>query len=1024
MRSKFKWIFTLLVAFTMQFSFAQQKTVTGVVSDALGPLAGANVVVKGTTNGTTTDFDGNYTIQAKQGDVLEISYTGMKNATVTVGASNVVNVTMKEDILTGGEVIVEGYRSVTKATSVSSVVTVTAKELQNRPNVSFLNTLQGQAPGLLIGTSSGQPGSAKIDVIIRGVSSLNATTEPLYVIDGMPTNATQFRSLNPNDIESVTVLKDASAVSQYGNRGANGVIMINTKRGSYESAFSVSYNAMTGVSYLPEDNYKMANSRELLTLQNRRGSGMGAGMTPEQIAAYDIDTDWKDEFFRTGVLQNHDLAIRTGSKNMSNYTSIGYQQQDGIVPTTDFKRFTLRSNFSGKSNNEKFTYGSQIFAAYSRRNQLNEETNTGITANVIQNPLHGAMLGLPTIAPGIYATGQDLLDGIGTNFNDGRNIHVLEDGLKSGYYPSYFEESKFMLNLQAAYKLTKDLTFNSRTGFDYVQANSVFARAPQSYLALVVAATSGAQFGGLEDQADSRDFTANQITSLNFNKNFGKHTVDFGVYTEYMKAHRRTKNFRVNGLNEQQYSPGSGTGWIPFNPATPNLYQRQAGASESNAGSFSYFAIGDYDFDGKYGFSASIRRDASYRFVDDNKWGTFWSLGARWNVDREAFMDGSVFNMLKLRGSYGIQGNQNVVGVGFGGNPIFTAATVVRDLNTTATGYGNLPAYGVSSIGNTNLKWEEIRQMNVGLDFGVWKNKLEGNIDVYQKDNTNTTLYIPSPISSIVGGGTTANLNAGNLRNRGVELLLKYRMFDTQDFKLSVFGNVAYNKNEIVDLAGQESINNGADQIHQVGEMAYQWYMVPYLGVNGANGNMLFLDANGNPTETPGEADRRLTGKNQLPTYSGGFGFNADYKGFFMDANFVFFTDVWRFDNNYYWYSDPNTIANYNVTSDLLNAWSPDNQDSSYPSLTANNLGLDAEFSDRFLKDASYLRLRNLTVGYSFKKEMLQNLKISNLRVFMQAENALTWTKWRGFDPDGFNATTLGGFPTPRAYSLGVNLEF
>ena len=1022
MRSKFKWIFTLLVAFTMQFSFAQQKTVTGVVSDAMGPLAGANVVVKGTTNGTTTDFDGNYTIQAKQGDVLEISYTGMKNATVTVGASSVVNVTMQEDILAGGEVIVEGYRSVTKATSVSSVVTVTAKELQNRPNVSFLNTLQGQAPGLLIGTSSGQPGSAKIDVIIRGISSLNATTEPLYVIDGMPTNATQFRTLNPNDIESISVLKDASAVSQYGNRGANGVIVITTKRGNYESSFSVSYNAMSGVSYLPEEKYDMANARELLTLQNRVGLGMGASMTPEQIAAYDIDTDWKDVFFRTGVLQNHDLAFRIGSKNMTNYTSIGYQQQDGIVPTTDFKRFSLRSNFNGKSNNEKFTYGSQIFAAYSKRNQLNEETNTGITANVVQNPLHGAMTALPILPAGIYNNGQEVFDGIGTDFTNGKNIYVLEDILRPGNLPSYFEETKFMLNLQAAYKLTKDLTFNSRTGFDYTQANSVFARAPQSYLAIVVAATSGAQFGGFEDQSDSRDFTANQITSLNYNKTFGKHTVDFGVYTEYMKAHRLAKTLRVNGLNPQQYSPGSGTGWIPFNPATPNLYQRAASAAEVNAGSFSYFAIGDYDFDGKYGFSASIRRDASYRFVDDNKWGTFWSLGARWNVDREAFMDGSVFNMLKLRASHGIQGNQNVVGVGFGGNPIFTATNIVRDLNTSATGYGNLPAYGVANIANRNLQWEEIIQSNIGVDFGIWKNKLEGNIDIYRKDTEQ--MYIPAPISAIVGAGTSANLNAGAMRNQGVEVLLRYRMFDTQDFKFSVFGNVAYNKNEILNLAGEERLNNGADQVHQVGEMAYQWYMVPYLGVNGANGNMLFLDANGNPTETPGEADRRLTGKNQLPTYSGGFGFNADYKGFFMDANFVFFTDVWRFDNNYYWYSDPNTIAGYNVTTDLLNAWSPSNPDASYPSLSATNLGLDAEFSDRFLKDASYLRLRNLTLGYSFKKEMLQNLKISNLRIFMQAENALTWTKWRGFDPDGFNSTTLGGFPTPRAYSLGVNLEF
>ena len=1024
MRSKFKWIFTLLVAFTMQFSFAQQKTVTGVVSDALGPLAGANVVVKGTTNGTTTDFDGKYTIQAKQGDVLEISYTGMKNATVTVGASNVVNVTMKEDILTGGEVIVEGYRSVTKASSISSVVTVSAKELQNRPNVSFLNTLQGQAPGLLIGTSSGQPGSAKIDVIIRGISSLNSTTEPLYVIDGMPTNATQFRSLNPNDIESISVLKDAAAVAQYGNRGANGVIIINTKRGGYESAMTVSYNAMTGTSYLPTENYNMANAREVLTLQRRANIGYAADeqLTQEQIDAFPINTNWRDVFFRTSTIQNHDLGFRMGSKNMSNYTSIGYQQQDGIVPTTDFKRFSLRSNFNGKSNNEKFTYGSQIYAAYSKRNQLDEETNSGISNNVVQNPLHGAMTAMPYLPAGIYNSGQEVFDDIGSNFNGGNNIYVLEDILRPGNLPSYIAETKFMLNLQASYKLTKDLTFNSRTGFDYIQSNRVFARAPQSYLAIVVAANSGIEFGGFEDQSDDRDFTASQITSLNYNKTFGKHTVDVGLYTEYMKAHRYFKAFRVNGLDPRQYSPGSGTGWVPFNPANGNIYQRTASAAELNAGSFSYFGIADYDYDGKYGIGVSVRRDASYRFVDDNRWGTFWSIGGRWNIDKEAFMDGSVINMLKLRASYGKQGNQNVVGVGFGGNPIFTANNLVRDLNTAGAGYGNVPSLFLSNLANRDLKWEEILQSNIGIDFGVWKNKLEGNIDVYQKDTEN--MYIPTPVSAIVGVGSSYNANFGSMRNRGVEALLRYRAFDTDNFKFSVFANAAYNKNEITGLAGQDRIANGASQSHVVGQMAYQWNMVPYIGVNQSNGNMLFLDKDGNPTENPTNDDRRLLGKNQLPTYSGGFGFNADYKGFFMDANFVFFADVWRYDNNLDWYSDATTLAGYNVTTDLLNAWSIDNQNSSYPALNATNLGVDSSLSDRFLSDASYLRLRNVTLGYAFKKEKLQPLKLSNLRIFMQAENILTWTKWRGFDPDGFNASTLGGFPTPRQYSLGVNLEF
>ena len=317
MRSKFKWIFTLLLAFTMQFSFAQEKTVTGVVSDKTGPLPGANIIVKGTKNSTQTDFDGKFSIKAKQGDVLVVSFTGYSTQSISVTAASNYTVTLTEgETLKEVVIVSEGYnRARTKATTTSALTTVTAEVIENRPNASFLNSLQGTAPGASILSSSGSPGSAKIDLLIRGASSLNASTDPLIVIDGVPTNGNQFRSLNQNDIETVSILRDAAATSIYGNRGANGVLVITTKQGKYGSALKITYDAVTGVNVLPKNKYNMSNSRQVLTIEKNKNTGFGAGLTDAEIAAYDINTNWREEFFGVDVTQQHNLGLTFGGEN-------------------------------------------------------------------------------------------------------------------------------------------------------------------------------------------------------------------------------------------------------------------------------------------------------------------------------------------------------------------------------------------------------------------------------------------------------------------------------------------------------------------------------------------------------------------------------------------------------------------------------------------------------------------------------------------------------------------------------------
>lgn len=1025
MRSKFKWIFTLLLAFSMQFSFAQEKTVSGTITENGLPLPGVSVTVKGTTKGTQTDMNGKYSISASKGEALVFSYIGFVTQTITVGATNSINVVMVEggtelDVV---EIVNTGYdRTRTKAETSSAITTISSKTLENRPNASFLNSLQGTAPGLTILSGSGQPGSAKIDMFVRGISSINAATEPLIVIDGIPTNGNQFRNLNQNDFETVAVLRDAAATSIYGNRGANGVLVITTKKAKFGSALNISYDVVTGFNQLPEEHYNMANAKQVLTIEQRKNTGLGAGMTDAEIAAWDgPNTDWKKVFFKQGLTQQHNLGMSFGGANTSNFTSIGYFNQEGMVPTTDFQRFTLRNNFNGKSNNDKFTYASQVAIGYSKRHQLDEETNSGIVNNPIQNPLLGALAGLPYVASGQFNSGQELLDTIGTDFNGPNDTYVLEDIL-SGSMPNRYTETSILANISVNYKLTDALTLGNKSGVDYKVSDRVFARAPYNYLALAVAKDNGQEFAGLEQMSTTKDFTFTNIVSLNYSKLFkDAHRLELGAFMEYMKAHYNASTFRQNGLNPKNWAFGAGTGYVAPDIANNN-YIPTITASKIDAGTLSYFGTLDYDYKERFGFAAVIRRDASYRFVDDNKWGTFWSVSGRWNIDQEQFMQNSGIDMLKLRASYGTQGNQNVIAPVYGTNPLFPGSNLVRDTNATNTaanpGYDNITGIRTGLVANTDLMWEEVSQANIGLDFRVAKGRLEGNIDIYRKETDQLYFSIKR---SAATGFYSQNGNNGKLRNSGAELMLRYKLVDSNDFKLSVFANGSYNKGEVVNIDIEDQ--SGEDLLTVPGQLTYEWNLIPYVGVNQANGNLLFLDAAGNVTETPNPTeDRRKTGKSLIPKYQGGFGFNADYKGFYSDVLFSWAKDVWKMDISNYWAYQLDFIGDENVSADLLNAWTATNP-TNFPSLDATNQNFSMD-SDRFLNDASFLRLRSVSLGYSFPKKYLDNTFMDGLKLFVQGENLLLWSKWRGFDPEMYTAGTQSTYPNPRTISVGASVQF
>jgi TonB-linked SusC/RagA family outer membrane protein len=1013
MKLKLTWLLTLFMAFVMQFSFAQEKIVTGTVTTAEDglPLPGASVIVKGTSRGQQTDFDGKFSINAKQGDVLIISYVGMKNTEINVGASNSYNVKLALDNSLE-EVVVVGYSSISVATSKASTVRVSAETIENRPNASFVQTLSGQVAGLNITTSNGQPGGNSL-VQLRGVSSLNGNTEPLFIIDGAPVDEDNFRSLNPQDIASIDVLKDAGATAIYGNRGANGVIIIKTRQGGFNQALKVNYSGFVSYSNLQDNDWNLMDSQQLLRYERQQGVGVGAGnaggnnkafpetgvpYTDAEIAAAP-DTDWLNYFFRTAVTQNHNLSFSSGGENSSQFTSLGYQNAEGILTNSSLKRFNLRTNVNGKSSNDKFNYGLNLTMNYSTSDEPNNIGGNGVNRNFVI----GALSSLPYNSPSQYTeeTINAVVGGPAVIDTPFFLIDLQEQ------FQLVDEEVKIVGSMNFSYAITDWLTARSVSSFDYQSEFTLRAQFPDAINSRI--------FGGnneFQDQDSRRRFTFNQLTSLNASKTYGKHTFDVGLYTEYFKGHLRDFGYFANGLNASTFSPGDGDSFIS-DTADDDIFVDTVNANILNTGLFSYFGSLDYDYDTKYGFGATVRRDASSRFAGSNRWGTFWSVSGRWNISNEEFMSGSVINNLKIRGSYGTNGNQDIIAQG-----TFSAPDLTEDFFTTTPGYGNQNSIALSQIGNRGLKWETIAQGNVGIDFGVWQNRLRGSFDVYQR--TTTDLYVRTPLSAVTGV-TEQLANIGKLQNRGLDFIINYELIQSKsvggfNLSLGLVGN--YNETELQELPSTtgEIIGTGREG-GKIGEV----FTLQYIGVNPASGNLLYLNAAGEATENPDpDTDRKWLDKNVLPDWNGSFNFNLDYKGFFLTTQWNYAIGIDRFDNDYAGYVDVDDAGQFNLSNDITRQWQQPGDITDIPSPDSSNR--NSFGSNRFLYSSDFLRLRFASIGYKFPQEYLDGTGLTNVSVFVNAENALTFTPWRGLDAE--SRETSRAYPTPRTFSVGVELGF
>jgi TonB-linked SusC/RagA family outer membrane protein len=1004
MKTKYIQIITLALIAVFQVALAQQ-VVTGTVSDQDGlPVPGATVVIKGTSTATAADFDGNFSIAASNGDVLVVSYVGYTATEVTIKGAT-VNISLGSNTALD-EVVVTGYGETTKAKSTSSTVRITSETITNRPNASLIQTLSGQVAGLDISTNSGAPGSNSL-IELRGTNSINGNTEPLILLDGTPIDEDDFRALNPNEIESLDVLKDAGATAIYGNRGANGVILLKTKRGSFNQPLKVAVSSIYQVSSVQEDDFDMMNASEILTLEKKLNRGLGATLTDAEIDAYGEGYNWGDFFWRDGKTSNHNVTVTSGGAKSSQLTSFGYFHQEGVTITTALQRFNIRNNFNTRSDNGKFKLASSLSLNFAKSNNRASEGSGGINRNVQFGPQYS----LPYVYPS--DKGNDP-----SAFGDAKGLSVFqitplilmdlaEKTVRSD------EEVKIIYNLDTSYDLTDNLTFRSVTGLDYASTDNLYAQPSDQWSSVYFAGVDDEGLAGNQNIDHTDIFSINQTTSLTWDTTFDKHSLTVSAFTEYFKAHYQTFGYSSVGLNPKTYYPGDGSSYVDDNSSN-DVFADSTGANLLNAGLFSYFASLNYDFDGKYGFTATARRDASYRFSQSNRWGTFGSVGLRWNVSEEDFMsDISAIDYLKIRASYGTNGNQRI-----GAGSYFTSADLYESLYATGTGYQGQVSTFVSQIPNNTLKWETVSQFNIGAEFSLWDNLINGELDVYFKKTDD--LYQSKPVSAI-NAITSLSANVGGVENNGVDLLLNVNLIKPKgdNFGLSLSFNGNYNDNKLYDIPADTGYIIG---IGRNGGPIGENYIIRYAGVNPANGNLLFYNKDNQLTETPNaDTDRVWTNTNSVPDYFGGFSTKATYKGFTLQTQFNYATGIDRFDNNMSRFQSYSSVGRFNMSRDVLRAWTPDNRYTDMPAYAATNR--TAYTSDRFQRNGDYLTLRFASLSYDFKESLLQGTGIKSLNMFVNGENLVTFSEWRGFDVVARSSSSLI-YPNPMTISVGINATF
>ena len=976
---------------------AQISKVTGKVTsseDGL-PVVGASVLVKGTTVGTVTDIDGNFILTnvPSSAETLQVSFIGMKSQELPIKAT--MNIVLHPDNEVLDEVVVVGYGSGKKLGSVvGSISAVGNEKIKNVPTANFSDALSGQVSGLSVLSGSGDP-TEVASIRLRGVNSINAGTTPLFILDGAPISSTVFNALNPNDIENITVLKDAASTSIYGSRAANGVIVITSKKGKLNQDANVTLRTQFGFSSIVADGVDMMNSQEYIQFRDMMGQPVSQEIK-DLVNNYGISTNWRDEIFDgSAPTYNLDAAISGGGEKISYFLSLNHMNQEGVIEQSGMRRESLRFNIDSRVKSW-FKVGLQSNLAFTQYEQNNEVNASRI---YITNPAVFARKAMPFDSPYYYKIDEN------NNIIYGDKAEYLHysqaptPALINKYRDVQRKRINANINLYEELTPIKGLTLRAQQSvdaYDYTLSNQGFPHMEDLVTPMgdVYKASTGYR---QESFTRYYSFTYTNTAEYKFNvgKNYfsallGQESIitkssGFGAYSS---GHTDIRQMRLN----QGEKVGIG-----------DLSQSIAETVFN-----SYFVNASYNYNSKYYFDFSFRRDGSSKFAPDNRWANFYAVGAMWDIKKENFMDSyDWFNDLSIKASYGTTGNSSIDDYMYFG------------LIGSGSNYNGSGSLGISQASNYDLTWETVASANVGLSFKLF-DRISADVEFYHKKTTDMLMQIPYSYTTGYGSGYG---NIGSMVNKGVDVNVSYDIIKTKDFFWSVRANFNYNKNEITELF------NGRDEYalpdyglkYKVGHSVGEMYAVRRAGVDPRTGEQLWYDKDGNITKVYNEErDAVLLGKDRFAPWTGGFGTQFIWKGLSVNADFAWAAKKYMLNNDRYFMENPGQATSFNQTTDMLNMWTTPGQITDIP-----RYDQAIQFDDHLIENASFLRLKNITVQYSLPSKMLSKTHFfKNLSVFFTGRNLLTVTKFKGYDPEPDSNLVKFFYPNTKQYVFGLELTF
>ena len=972
----FKNYLILIVLCFTTAAFAQSIDVKGtVVDDATGiTLPGVNILVKGKQANASTDMDGNFVIKADAGDVLVFSYIGYGTKEVPVIDNRTIEVRMAEDATLLNEVVVVGYGSQDKKDITGAVATIDGEKFQNRVNNQVSSLIQGQAAGVQVISNSGKPGGG-FSVRVRGTSSIAGGSDPIYVIDGVVTSDT--RSLNPADIESMSILKDASAAAIYGSQGSNGVVIITTKQGKSEKPV-ITYDTYVGFQSVWKklDVLNAAQYRDLMEEMGRTTNW----------DLYTADTNWQDEVFQTGFSNSHQISVSGKSNKTSYYMSGGVVSQEGAVRSAEMKRKTFKVNLSQEVT-DWLKVGTNF--NYVDYNDVDVTDNSAVNQG-------GVILGVLTTPQniGIYNENGTFTS---NPFQDWENPISSTDAAQRGY-----RNQRVFGNVYTEINFLKGLKFRSALGIDFSNAKSDYFLNPYT-------TSYGRAMKGISRYQTWLNNYYNFENTLTYTLDVKKHHFEALAGTVYQKWRAENSSIETRNFAGDAISTPNGGSQIVT-----------ATADKTEQVNSSVISRVNYGFDDKYLLTANFRADGSTKFGPNQKWGYFPSFSAGWRISNEQFFSNvKAVNDLKLRVGWGLVGNDTGIA------NYAWYGTVVPGSNYPIGGAaqpGNYPG----RIQNEDLKWEASEQLNIGIDLALFNNRIRFTADYYKKNSNDLLLYVPIPRST---GFDTALMNAGEIENKGFEFAVSSVNMDGE-FRWTTDLNISFNRNKITSLVGETVSTGGVagrgDAVRlQEGQPVGTFYGYEWGGVDPDTGNVYYIGADGEATFNPTDDDRKIIG-NPNPDFIYGVTNNLSYKNFNLN---IFFqgsqgNDIFNATR----IETESMINSKNQTTAVLDRWQQPGDVTDIPRVSTDGSIANSRISTRYIEDGSYLRLKAITLSYNFTKNVTDKIGLSNLSIYTTGENLFTITNYKGFDPEvnfAGNSTQVygidyGTYPQTRNIIFGI----